>query len=104
MLDDVASERLAPGAGSVAATAAALAAAVSEPVARLSGEAAADAAEAAESAADLRARLVPPTSCASTWGITGRRAHRRRGGPRRGRGAGTGPGRWAPDPPRAERA
>ena len=55
LLDEVASERLAPGAGSVAAIAAALAAAVSESVARLS---AADAAAAAERAAELRARLV----------------------------------------------
>jgi len=58
LLDEVASERLAPGAGSAAAVAAALAAAVSESVARLSGEAAGDAGEAAAKAAALRERLV----------------------------------------------
>jgi formiminotetrahydrofolate cyclodeaminase len=58
LLDEVGSERLAPGAGSVAAITAALAAAVSESVARLSGEAAGDAGEAADKAAALRERLV----------------------------------------------
>lgn len=58
VLDDVASERLAPGAGSVAAIGAALAAAVSESVARLSTEAAGDAGEAATRAAELRERLI----------------------------------------------
>jgi len=58
LLDEIASERLAPGAGSVAAISAALAAAVSESVARLSGDAAGDAGEAAEKAAALRERLV----------------------------------------------
>ena len=58
LLDEVASERLAPGAGSIAALTAALAAAVTESVALLSKQAAGDAEGAAKGAADLRERLV----------------------------------------------
>jgi formiminotetrahydrofolate cyclodeaminase len=58
LLDEVTSERLAPGAGSIAALTAALAAAVTESVALLSKERAGDAEGAAKGAAGLRERLV----------------------------------------------
>jgi formiminotetrahydrofolate cyclodeaminase len=58
LIAEVRSERLAPGAGSLAALTAALAAAVTESVALLSREAAGDAEGAAAGAADLRERLV----------------------------------------------
>jgi methenyltetrahydrofolate cyclohydrolase len=58
LFDDVASDALAPGAGSVAALTAALAAAISECVALLSAEAAGDAARAVAKATELRERLV----------------------------------------------
>jgi methenyltetrahydrofolate cyclohydrolase len=58
LLDAVASDRLGPGAGSVAALTAALAAAVATSVARLSGEQAGDADQAVAQAEALRERLV----------------------------------------------
>ena len=58
LLADVASEGLAPGAGSVAALTAALSAAISESVARRSAQAAGDADKAVAKATELRERLV----------------------------------------------
>ena len=58
LLEDVASPRLEPGAGSVAAVTAALAAAVSVSVSQLSGEAAEDAEEAVARAQAARERLM----------------------------------------------
>ena len=58
LLEDVASPRLEPGAGWVAAVAAALAAAVSVSVSQLSGEAAEDAEEAVARAQAARERLM----------------------------------------------
>ena len=58
LFDDVASDTLAPGAGSVAALTAALAAAISECVALLSAEAASDAERAVAKATEQRERLV----------------------------------------------
>jgi methenyltetrahydrofolate cyclohydrolase len=58
LLEDVASPRLEPGAGSVAAVTAALAAAVSVSVSQLSGEAAEDAEEAVARAQAARERLT----------------------------------------------
>jgi len=58
LFDDVASDTLAPGAGSVAALTAALAAAISECVALLSAEAAGDAERAVAKATEQRERLV----------------------------------------------
>jgi formiminotetrahydrofolate cyclodeaminase len=58
LLDEVASDRLTPGAGSVAAITAAVAAAVTESVARLSREQAGDADVAVAQSAALRERLV----------------------------------------------
>src|SRR3954447_20718565 len=58
LLDEVGSERLTPGAGSVAALTGAVAAAVLESVARLSREQADDADAALDKAAELRERLV----------------------------------------------
>jgi formiminotetrahydrofolate cyclodeaminase len=58
LFDDVASDTLAPGAGSVAALTAALAAAISECVALLSAEAAGDADRALAQATEQRTRLV----------------------------------------------
>lgn len=58
LFDDVASDTLGPGAGSVAALTAALAAAISECVALLSAEAAGDAERAVAKATELRERLV----------------------------------------------
>lgn len=58
LLDEVASDGLGPGAGSVAALTAALAAAISECVARLSTSSAGDADRARAKATELRERLV----------------------------------------------
>jgi methenyltetrahydrofolate cyclohydrolase len=58
LVDEVASDAMSPGAGSIAALTAALAAAVTESVALLSKDSAGDAEGAAKGAADLRERLV----------------------------------------------